>query len=81
LLGCKRDCGGGHVPEIPVRSSYECIFPAIFCRVELKYSWRQPNLRIGENGQPGASGILVSLRKRIVEDGVILWDFRVRSWR
>jgi hypothetical protein len=41
-------------------------FPAIFCRVELKYSWRQPNLRIGENGQPGASGILVSLRKRIV---------------
>jgi hypothetical protein len=37
----------------------------IFCRVELKYSWIQPNLRIGENGQPGASGISVPLRKRI----------------
>lgn len=39
---------------------------AILCRVELKHSWRQANLRIGENGQPGASGTLVPLRKRIV---------------
>ena len=38
----------------------------ILCSTMLKYSWRQANLRVGENGQPGASGILVSLRKRIV---------------
>lgn len=38
---------------------------AMLFRVELKCSCRQANLRMGEKGQPGASGTLVSLRKTI----------------
>ena len=39
--------------------------PAMRFTAEVMYSWRQANLRMGENGQPGASEILESLRNRI----------------
>ena len=38
---------------------------AIARRVEVKCSCRQAKRRIGENGQPGACGIWMSLRNKI----------------
>lgn len=40
-------------------------------------SWRQAKRRIGENGHPGASGIVTPLRKRIAD---VRWDASASCW-